>query len=373
MRFTGISAERLDVLVDVVDAADHPARPVLEIHVERDAVLRAVLDRPADVVEVLLVRLLQLLAAVMQRALRQQVDDARADRFRPVDRSIAVDEPENLDAIGPALRLGVIDNRLHRAALALADARRRHFDAIDLDGLEQPLGDGALLLGHHRDAFGLLAIAKRRIHDLDTTGFPFAHIFRESIALTYETPGRLAPARRAPRCCIVQQRKNIRNAGPDPRRQPRQDGDSRQARGDSGADGRDDDAVEGADGEHARQHRAGRPDHERDRRRRQPGGRHEDHQARHGEARRAGARRAGEARREVPDARATQCRTRRSSIRTGARATSTPFAAIARWRSRSSTRSARFRPSVRRWIASSPKRRRSSRRKGSRERRHCCR
>jgi hypothetical protein len=42
--------------------------------------------------------------------------------------------------------------------------------------------------GHHRDAFGLLAIAKRRIHDLDTTSFPFAHLFRDSIALTYEIP-----------------------------------------------------------------------------------------------------------------------------------------------------------------------------------------
>ena len=57
----------------------------------------------ADVVEVLLVRLLQLLAAMMQRALRQQVDDARADRRRPVDGSVAVDEAENLDAIGRAL------------------------------------------------------------------------------------------------------------------------------------------------------------------------------------------------------------------------------------------------------------------------------
>ena len=151
---------------------------------------------------------LQLLAAMMQRALRQQVDDARAHRRRPVDGSIAVDEPQNLDAIGPALRVGVVDNRLHRAALALADARGRHFDAIDLDGLEQPLGDGALLLGHHRDAFGLLAIAKRRIHHLDTTGFPFAHIFTESIALTYETPGS-RPPRRAPCCCIVQQRKDV--------------------------------------------------------------------------------------------------------------------------------------------------------------------
>ena len=172
------AAERLDVLVDVVGDPDHPAGPVLEIHVERDAVLRAVLDRPANVVEVLLVRLPQLLAAMVQRALRQQVDDARADRRRPVDRLIAVDKAEDLDAIGPALRLGVVDDGFHRAALALADARGRHLDAIHLDGLEQSPRDGALLLGHHRDAFGLLPVAERRIHDLDTTGFPFAHIFQ---------------------------------------------------------------------------------------------------------------------------------------------------------------------------------------------------
>jgi hypothetical protein len=170
--------------------------------------LNAVLDRPANVVEVLLVRLPQLLAAMMQRALRQKVDDARAHRFRPIDGSIAVDEPQNLDAIGPALRVGVVDNRLHCAVLALADARRRHFDAIDLDGFEQPLGDRALLLGHHRDALGLLAIAKRRIHHLDTTGFPFGHIFKESIALTYEIT-RFRASRRTPLRRILQHSKDL--------------------------------------------------------------------------------------------------------------------------------------------------------------------
>ena len=287
--------------VDVVHAADHPAGPVLEIHVERDAVLHAVVDRLANVVDVLLVRLPQLLAAMMQRPLRQQVDDTRANGLRPVDGSIAVDEPQNLDAIGPALRVGVVDNRLHRAALALADARRRHFDAIDLDGLEQPLGDGALLLRHHRDALGLLAIAKRRIHHLDTTGFPFGHIFEESIALTYEIPG-LRAVRRARLRCILQQRQNLRNARPNSRRQPRQDGNSRQARGHSGADAGHDDALEGADGEHARQHRARRPHRERDCRRRQSRSRHENHQARHGETRRASARGAGKTGREVSGA-----------------------------------------------------------------------
>jgi hypothetical protein len=65
------SAERLDVLVDVIDAADHPARPVFEVYVERDPVLRPVLDGFVNVVYVLLMRLAQLLAAVMQRSLGQ--------------------------------------------------------------------------------------------------------------------------------------------------------------------------------------------------------------------------------------------------------------------------------------------------------------
>ena len=130
-----------------------------------------------DVVEVLLVRFPELLAAVMQRALGQEVDDARADRRRPVDRPVSVDESENLDAIAEPLRLGIVHDGFHRTALALADARRRHFDAIDLDGFEQALRNRPLLFGHHRDAFGLLAVAQRRIHDLDTTSFPFAHIF----------------------------------------------------------------------------------------------------------------------------------------------------------------------------------------------------
>ena len=109
------------MLVHVVDTADHAAGPVFEIHVERHAVLHAVLDGLTDVVEMLIVRLLQLLAAMMQRAFGQQVDDARADRLGPVDRPVPVDEAQNLDSIDEALRVGVVDDGLHGAALAFAD------------------------------------------------------------------------------------------------------------------------------------------------------------------------------------------------------------------------------------------------------------
>ena len=164
-------AQRVDVLVDVVGRSEHAAGPVFQVHVERDAVLHAVLDRPADVVEVLRVRLLQLLAAVMQRALCQQINHARADGGGPVDRAVHVDEAENLHAIGHPLRLGVLNDRFHRASLALADASRGDLDAVHLHRFEQAPGDRALLLGHHRDAFGLLAVAQRRIHHLDAARF----------------------------------------------------------------------------------------------------------------------------------------------------------------------------------------------------------
>ena len=103
-RLTVDGGQRPNMVHDVVLRADHPAGPVFQIDVERDAVLVAVLDGLADVVEVLLVGFLQLLAAVMERSLRQQVDDADPHRFRPVDRSVRVDESENFDAIGRALR-----------------------------------------------------------------------------------------------------------------------------------------------------------------------------------------------------------------------------------------------------------------------------
>ena len=89
--------------------------------------------------------------------------------------------------------------------------------------------NGTDLLPLVAEAFSLLPIAERRIHDLDTTSFPFAHIFTESIALTNESPGSCPPGRPSG-CCIVQQRQAVRNARASPRRQPRQDGDSRQAR-----------------------------------------------------------------------------------------------------------------------------------------------
>ena len=69
----------------------------------------------------LFVRLLQLLAAVMQRTFGEQVDDARTHRLRPVDGPVGVDEAENLDAIGEPFRLGEVDDGLDGAALPLAD------------------------------------------------------------------------------------------------------------------------------------------------------------------------------------------------------------------------------------------------------------
>ncbi len=109
--------------------------------------------------------------------------------------------------------------------------------------------------------------------------------------------------------------------------QPRQDGNSRQARGHRGPHARHDDAMEGADGEHARQPRARRSHYERNRSRQQSGGRHKNHEARHCETRRAGTGGTREAGREVSDAGRRSAQSGRLSTRKDASAISTRFAA----------------------------------------------
>src|SRR5438093_1011346 len=92
----------------LMSARARSSTPVLQIHVERDAALRPVLEGPANVVQMLLVRLFQLLAAMVQRAFGQQVDDAHADGLGPVDRLVQIDEPQDFHAVRHPFRLGVL-------------------------------------------------------------------------------------------------------------------------------------------------------------------------------------------------------------------------------------------------------------------------
>ena len=161
------AGERRHVAQHVVGRVAHAARPVLQVDVEHDAVPRAVVDRPADVVDVLLRRAPQLFPAVLERALGQQVDHAAAHGPRPVDRRLPVDEPQHLDAVRESQGVGPVRDAADGAALAVARASGRDLDPVHLDLFQQAPGDGQLLGGRHRHAFRLLAVPEGGVQDLD--------------------------------------------------------------------------------------------------------------------------------------------------------------------------------------------------------------
>ena len=80
----------------------------------------------------LLRRLAQLLAAMLQRTFGQQVQGLAATVGNPVDTLMTVDEAENLYFLEAVNLGGITANHLDGLFLAVADTSRPHFDAIDV-------------------------------------------------------------------------------------------------------------------------------------------------------------------------------------------------------------------------------------------------
>lgn len=124
-------------------------------------------DRSADVAEVLFGRAAELLAAVLERPFGQQVHNAASGVAEPVEGYAAVDESQRLDAVRIAFRSGPLGDAPHGLLLALRDPRRSDLDAADAQFLQQQPGDGELFAGVERNARRLLAVAQRGIHYFD--------------------------------------------------------------------------------------------------------------------------------------------------------------------------------------------------------------
>ena len=115
----------------------------------------------------LLGRLLQLMSAVFQRALSQQIQRLTATLSSPVNALSAIDKTQHLYPFQFVDTGGIAANHLHRILLTLAHSCRCHLDTIHIQIAQQHARYYQLFVRQERHAAGLFAIAQRRVHYLN--------------------------------------------------------------------------------------------------------------------------------------------------------------------------------------------------------------
>ena len=110
--------------------------------------------------------LLQLVGAMLQRALRQQVHHLSATLSNPVYRLAAIHESQHLDTLQQTIFLGIGTYLGDSLALAFRHTGRSNLNAVDVDVTEQLASHHQLLVRQERHTIGLLAIAQRSVHNL---------------------------------------------------------------------------------------------------------------------------------------------------------------------------------------------------------------
>ena len=152
-------------LKDVFGRVFHSVAPVFEVNIDLHVEPLGVVHHRADVGDVFLRRLLQLVGAVFKRALAQQVDDTAPCGVYPVDRRMPIHEAEHLDTLQQATSSSPVANHAYGIGLAVGHAGGGNLDAIHLQLLEQQTSYHQLLVGHERDAASLLPVAQGGVHD----------------------------------------------------------------------------------------------------------------------------------------------------------------------------------------------------------------
>ena len=132
-------------------------------------------DHADDVLGMLVGGLFQLLLQVAQRSFGQDVDHPAAGVRDPIYGHAAINEAQGFHAVQAARAGRPGADAPEGLALAPGHAGGRHLHAIDLQLLEQELGDGQLLVRIERDTGGLLAVAQGRVEDRN----PIAVLFQK--------------------------------------------------------------------------------------------------------------------------------------------------------------------------------------------------
>ena len=176
--------ETVHQLIDVLRRILHAVRPVLQIEVDADALAGSIFQLLTNVADMLFGSLVKLLRAVFQRALRQQVHHTPTTIVNPIYRLSAVDESKHLYPIQTSYLAGIATYLGDCFALTFRDACRSHLDAIDVQVVKQLSRHHHLFVRQKRHTIGLLAVAQRRVHNLDERRNALVGIYLFSCSLT---------------------------------------------------------------------------------------------------------------------------------------------------------------------------------------------
>ena len=172
-------AEGIHELIDIEGRVLHAVRPVLEVEVDGESLLAGILHLTEDIVDMGLWRLLQLFLTMAQGAFRQEVDGLAATTLDPIDTLSAIHEAEHLDMFELVDLLRITADHADGLFLTFGNACRCHFDAIDIQVVEQHTGNDKFLVGQETDTTGLLTVAQGGVHNLHegSHAFVFSYLF----------------------------------------------------------------------------------------------------------------------------------------------------------------------------------------------------
>ena len=156
--------ETVNHLPDVIAAVAHALRPILQIKVDVHSFGMGIVDDLSHVGDMLFGRFLQLVSAMAQGAFGKDVDGAAAAFVNPIDRLVAIDEAQHLNAVEHAMLSGILANHAHCAFLAFRHAGRRDLYAVNAHLCKQIARYHQLLVGQEAHSVGLLTVAERGVH-----------------------------------------------------------------------------------------------------------------------------------------------------------------------------------------------------------------
>ena len=162
--------QTLHQAVDIARLVLIAVGPVLQVDVDLEAACQGDGDRFAHVRRVFVQGLAELTATVRLAALGEQVQHPPPGAGDPLHAAPPVHEPQHLHALRQPARGRPIDDPGQRVLLPRRDPRRGHLDAVHPHQVQQRLGDVHLFVRGEGHPMGLLAVAKRRVHDQDGAG-----------------------------------------------------------------------------------------------------------------------------------------------------------------------------------------------------------
>ena len=152
-------------MIDIRGRILHAIRPILQIQVHGDAFAAGIFHLAADVLDMLIGGLLELLGAMLQRAFRQQVQRLTSTFGNPVHTLAVIHEAEHLYPIQLVDLLCITADHLYGLFLAVGDTGRSHLDTVHIQIVQQHTGHHEFLMRQEGYTTGLLAVAQGGIQD----------------------------------------------------------------------------------------------------------------------------------------------------------------------------------------------------------------